>query len=336
MRVTGVGPLLAASILDPLYQTLGSLLAAFYAAAPSFGLAIVLLTVTVKVAMIPLTAKQIRSSQEMQRVAPQLKALQAKYKGDRQKLNEETMKFYKEHKVNPLSGCLPLLLQAPLFIVLYRLILGLSKPPFEHVPHGSAIFDALVASSGSMVSWGMDLSLKAGDAVGFAAALPFYLLIALVVATGFYQQRQMAARLPKEGMNAQMMMIGKILPVFMGFISLSIPAGVVLYFIASNLWQIGQQAVTFRNFPPPDATPAEGTPNGKEPKAKPAAKTATKPAAKSTSRAKPAPKISGRATPPKASRNGAKPAKGDDPADGGTARRQGAGRRTPEKPEKGG
>jgi len=86
---------------------------------------------------------------------------------------------------------------------------------------------------------------------GFGSALPYYVLIAITVATGYYQQRQMSARLPKDSVNNQMQMIGKIFPVVFGFISFSLPAGVVLYFIVSNLWQVGQQAITFRKFPPP-------------------------------------------------------------------------------------
>src|SRR4029077_16973 len=83
---------------------------------------IILLTIVVRLVLYPLTVKQTKSMQAMQRVPPEIKRLQAKYKNDRQKLNEEMMKFYKENKVNPLSGCLPLILQLPLFIVLYRLI----------------------------------------------------------------------------------------------------------------------------------------------------------------------------------------------------------------------
>src|SRR5206468_6523044 len=87
---------------------------------------IVVLTVAVRLLLFPLTAKQTKSMQAMQRVQPELKRLQAKYKNDRQKLNEEMKKFYKEHQINPFAGCLPLILQMPLFIVLYRLILELT------------------------------------------------------------------------------------------------------------------------------------------------------------------------------------------------------------------
>jgi len=249
-----VRPLLAAFwILDPIYDTMGRVLAFFYSVIASYGVAIALLTVTVRIFLIPLTAKQVKSQQAMQRIQPELKRLQAKHKNDRQKLNEEMMKFYKENKVNPLAGCLPILLQAPLFIVLYRLILDLShKDGPKHVPRDSKLFTSLVESGGAMVSWGIDLS-KTATSVGGSKVALYYVLIALTVATGYFQQRQMTARLPKDAINPQMQMITKVFPIIIGVVSFSVPAGVVVYFIVSNLWQIGQQAVTFRAFPPPHA-----------------------------------------------------------------------------------
>lgn len=244
-------PMLAFWILDPIYSAMGSVLAFFYSVVASYGVAIALLTVTVRIFLIPLTTKQVKSQQAMQRIQPELKRLQAKYKNDRQKLNEEMMKFYKENKVNPLAGCLPILLQAPLFIVLYRLILDLSDDGGpKHVPSDSKLYTSLLESGGEMVSWGFDLAKAASSVSGFGNALPYYLLIAITVATGYFQQRQMTSRMPKDGMNQQMQMVAKIFPVIIGFVSLSVPAGVVVYFIVSNLWQIGQQAVTFKIFPP--------------------------------------------------------------------------------------
>jgi YidC/Oxa1 family membrane protein insertase len=251
-----VASLLAAEkfwILDPLYVSLGTLLAWFYSIAHSYGLAIVLLTVVVRLATFPLTAKQARSQQELQRLQPELKRIQAKYKNDRQKLNEEMMKFYKENHVNPFGGCLPVIVQFPVLIVLYRLILGLIDTPPKHIPETSAMYTALVESGGEMVSFGMDLAKKAGEVSG-AKQVPFLILIALVMATGYYQQRQMTARLPKESRNSQMVMIGKIFPLMFGLISWTIPAGVVVYFLASNVWQIGQQAFMFRKMPPPPSS----------------------------------------------------------------------------------
>ena len=308
---------LAFWILDPIYGAMGRVLAFFYSVVASYGVAIALLTVTVRIFLIPLTTKQVKSQQAMQRIQPELKRLQAKYKNDRQKLNEEMMKFYKENKVNPLAGCLPILLQAPLFIVLYRLILDLShKDGPKHIPTSSKLFTSLVESGGEMVSWGIDLSKAASSVSGFGSALPYYLLIAITVGTGYFQQRQMTARLPKESINPQMQMIGKIFPAIIGFVSLTVPAGVVIYFIVSNFWQIGQQAVMFRAFPPLhlSAGDADGK-GGKGDDDKPAAKGGRGGAVGTNgsrnargsggragggaAKAKPAPKQSGRAQPPK-------------------------------------
>ena len=351
------------SVLEPIYTVMGAVLAWFYNLVPSYGMAIILLTVAVRLVLFPLTTKQARSMQAMQKLQPEMKRLQAKYKNDRQKLNEEMMKFYKEHNVNPLAGCLPLVLQMPLFIVLYRLIHDLTKvvivgaivvggvPSTEalagaqvthvqfhgvgrtaakivgdkvthatltgdvevngrvvgklagakvddgivhgpsksdpvtvadttgkkigtiegltvdggrlvakpkHIPKGSKLTLALQRHPGHMQSWGIDLAKRPGDAgkAGVGGAWPYYLLVIAVVASGYYQQRQMTARTPASAQNQQAQMMGRIFPAFFGLISLSIPAGVVVYFIASNLWQIGQQAWIFRE---QDAAKAKGS-----------------------------------------------------------------------------
>jgi YidC/Oxa1 family membrane protein insertase len=271
-------------ILDPLYAALGHTLTWFYGLVGDYGVAIVLLTIAVRILLIPLTIKQIRSMQAMQRLQPEIKRLQQKHKDDRQKLNEETMRFYKENKVNPLSGCLPLLLQMPLFIVLYRLINDLAPKTAEgtvgeprHIPADSELYRALVQEAGKMKSWGMDLAERATDVHGLGTAWPYYLLIAFVVATGWYQQRQTTARQAADGaLNQQAQLMGKIFPIFFGFISLTIPAGVVVYFAASNVWQIAQQAIMFRNktaptgdakLPKPAAKPEP--PKGTKPEVKP-------------------------------------------------------------------
>lgn len=243
-------------ILDPLYNALGGILSAYYAVIPHYGVAIILLTATVSLIRMPLVSKQVKSQQEMQRIQPEIKRIQAKFKSDPQKRNEELMRVYKEHDVNPLASCLPLLLQMPLFIVLYRLILDLAHDPPKHLPQPSRLFNSLVDDMGDMPAFGMDLADRASDMTG-GGVVAVGILIVLVVATGFYQTRQMQARLPKESMNTQMAMVGKVMPVMFGVISFTIPAGVVLYFLISNMWQIGQQAYMYRHGPP-GGTPPKG------------------------------------------------------------------------------
>src|SRR5215218_4515868 len=128
-------------MLDPLYEAFGNALAFFYALIPNLGVAIILLTIAVMLVLFPLTAKSARSMLAMQRLQPEIKKLQAKHKGDRQKLNEEMMKLYQEHKVNPLGGCLPLVVQFPVFISLFHVLRNLSA-----VPEGSALFKAIEAA----------------------------------------------------------------------------------------------------------------------------------------------------------------------------------------------
>ncbi|MBM3671409.1 MAG: YidC/Oxa1 family membrane protein insertase [Actinobacteria bacterium] len=259
-------------MLDPLYDAIGWLLSLFYSVVPNLGVAIILLTFTVMLILYPLTAKQAKSMMAMQRLQPEIKKLQAKYKGDRQKLNEEMMKLYQEAKVNPLAGCLPLLAQMPIFISLF----GVLRDPQKYVPRTgslSGLRDALCAGFGDFVGrcgdtvgrtlaqafpefergdkfvnhlefLGIDLQLTATDPHGgFFDALPYFLLVVLVMLTGYLQSRQAQKRTPvtNKGMGTLM----KVLPVFFGLISLNFPAGLVLYFFVSNLWRLGQQEVIF-------------------------------------------------------------------------------------------
>jgi hypothetical protein len=132
-----------------------------------------------------------------------------------------------------------------------------AKP--KHIPAHSELAQALDRHPGQMESWGIDLAKKASGVKGFGSALPFYILVLLTVVTGYYQQRQMTARTPPDAQNQQAQMMGKIFPLFFGFISLNIPAGVVVYFVVSNTWQIGQQAVVFRSLDRANPPPAGGS-----------------------------------------------------------------------------
>ncbi|HET9772858.1 MAG TPA: membrane protein insertase YidC, partial [Acidimicrobiia bacterium] len=179
-------------------------------------------------------------------------------KNDRQKLNEEIMKFYKENKINPMAGCLPLVFQMPVFFALFRVL----SDPEKHIPTDSKLFEAFCGGASSagdckdpkgLEFLGMDLGEAASRvAGGFTDALPYFLLIALVVVTGYLQFKQTQSRQTSQA-NPQMAMMGKIFPVMFAFISYSMPSGVVLYFLVSNAWQIGQQALIFRTMPSPVA-----------------------------------------------------------------------------------
>jgi YidC/Oxa1 family membrane protein insertase len=246
--------LAAGSPFDPVYNFFGAILAFFYSIIPNLGVSIILLTVLVMLVLFPLTAKQAKAMMSMQRAQPEIKKLQAKYKNDRAKLNEEMMKFYQENKINPLAGCLPLLVQMPIFLALFRVM----REPYKHIPKSSDLYAAFctggpkntlhmhecnlpkVGLPNPQYFLGMDLSVHATAVTGgFLDALPYFILVGLVIVTGFVQARQSRRNAPN--MNAQMAMITNILPIGFGLFSLQFPAGLVLYFLISNLWRLGQQ-----------------------------------------------------------------------------------------------
>lgn len=258
------------SLWNSLVDGMGAILAFLYSVIPNYGFAIIGLTVLVRLALFPLTAKQARSMQKMQLIQPELKRLQAQYKNDRQKLNEEIMKFYKENQVNPMAGCLPLVLQMPIFFALYQVLIS----PQKRLPTDSKLYQAFCGDltieackdPKGLKFLGMDLGQRASEvAGGFVDALPYFLLIALVVVTGYLQFKQTQSRQTSQA-NPQMAIMGKIFPVMFAFISYSLPSGVVLYFLVSNAWQIGQQALIFRTMPAPPASAGTVTATGSAPR----------------------------------------------------------------------
>src|SRR5499427_3233086 len=142
---------------------MGWLLAFFYSIIPNAGISIILLTVLVRLILFPLTAKQAKSMIAMQRAQPEIKKLQAKYKNDRQKLNEEMMKFYKENQINPLGGCLPLLAQMPVFIALYQTLRDIQ----HFIPSSSSMYADICSGKGcktvSLDFFGMNLTQSASS-----------------------------------------------------------------------------------------------------------------------------------------------------------------------------
>ena len=181
-----------------------------------WGMSIIALTVIVRTLMIPLTYKQIKSMQAMQQLGPEIKALQAKYKGDRQRLNQEMMKFYKENNVNPLGSCLPLVLQMPVFISLFYLLKS------EGNIQGGFFFIT-------------DLTAKATGPV----------LVVLIV---LYIVSQVASTLimtPPTADNTQRR-IFLLLPFFFVVFIIRFPAGLILYWITTNTWTVGQSYVVRR------------------------------------------------------------------------------------------
>ncbi|MGD9797017.1 MAG: YidC/Oxa1 family membrane protein insertase [Acidimicrobiia bacterium] len=262
-----------------MFDALAGALAFFYDVWPSYGGAIFLFTIAIMVALSPLSIKSTRSMIRMQRVQPELKKLQTMYKDDRETLNREMMAFYQANNINPFSSCLPLLLQMPVFFVLFQVLQGLTKKDdtghFDprYLSEDSALASALRAST-KMMSFGMDLSKSALTELkdeGLVTALPFFVLVVLVAGTQWYQQRQISGRRGAVAINPQQQMMTKILPFIIVPFALSFPAGLVVYYVTSNLVRVGQQALVTQLenrssapdivIPPPSAPPAGSAKN---------------------------------------------------------------------------
>jgi YidC/Oxa1 family membrane protein insertase len=240
-------------IWNGLQELLGGILSFFYDLVPNFGVAIILLTILIGLILFPLTLKQTRSMKAMQEIQPEVKRLQKEMKHDRQAQQQAMMELYREKGVNPAAGCLPLILQMPIWFALFNVLRSFgSSNPQKWVPADSALHDAveLAQQGGNQLDflW-MDLTITPSDAfnLGFATAIPYLLVIALVMITAYWQQRQTMARATANNGGQQQQQPGqavmKIFPFFFGFISFSLPAGLVVYFAASQAFRIGQQAL---------------------------------------------------------------------------------------------
>ena len=185
---------------------------------------------------------------QMQRLQPEMRKLQVQYKDDRQKLNEELMAFYKENNLNPLGGCLPLLLQTPIFIILYNVISGLTRigPDGTFLPkylHPSSQMFQDLNHTDEMMAFGIDLAISASTALsdGFVEGLPYVVMVAIVALSSYYQQKQIQGRNPNAEMPPQQKMLMRVFPAMFVVIAFVSPAALVVYFVTSNLYRIGMQ-----------------------------------------------------------------------------------------------
>jgi YidC/Oxa1 family membrane protein insertase len=184
--------------------------------------AVVVLTILVRMLLVPLTVRQIHSMQNMQRFAPQMKEIQKKYKGDRQKQNEELMRFYKEHNINPAASCLPMLLQIPVFISLYFVLRNFAN----HPPTGNLEWMGLVSITDKATEhWG-----------------PLLLVVYVVsqMASTYFMSTTM------DKTQRYLMMA---LPLFFVAFIINFPAGLLIYWVTTNLWTVGQGLITRRLVP---------------------------------------------------------------------------------------
>jgi YidC/Oxa1 family membrane protein insertase len=212
------------ALLQPLEHFFRHILNGLHQFGLPWAWAIVALTVIVRMILVPLTVKQIHSMQNMQRHAPQMKEIQKKYKGDRQKLNEELMKFYRENNINPAASCLPLAAQIPVFIGLYYTLRTFAK----HPPPGDLSWLGFVPDISQHVT-----SHWSG-----------YVLLAVYVASQLASTYFMGGTMQR---SQQVMMY--ILPFAFIFVIARFPTGLVLYWMTTNLWTVGQGLITRRLIP---------------------------------------------------------------------------------------
>jgi len=236
-----------ANPVQPLIDVFDSVLVFFHdTVGLSWGFSIIALTIVVRTALIPLTLKQFRSMQALQRLSPEIKALQAKYKDDRQRLNQEMMKFYQENKVNPFGSCLPLVMQLPVFFSLFYMLRKDLKidicGPEEHILKVAAEHGKTLTTIGcDQVDPGSAGFLFINDLTAKATGATLIVLIVLYVGSQLLSSVLMSVTADR---NQRFIMIA--LPfVFVPFIQ-GFPAGLILYWITTNLWTVGQQYVIRR------------------------------------------------------------------------------------------
>lgn len=216
------------------------------------------LVIVIRILLIPLFVRQIKAQRNMQILQPQVRELQKKYKGDRERLQKETMKLYQDAGTNPFASCLPILLQAPFLFALFRVLHGVSTD----TPRGA--FQShldLFESFERAEIFGAPLSSSFLDAENMQVRIIAVILVILMVATTFITQRQiMRKNMPPEALEGpyaqQQKILLYILPLVFAFSGVFFPLGVVIYWLTSNLWTMGQQLFVIRRMPAP-GSPAE-------------------------------------------------------------------------------
>lgn len=290
------------SFLDPLFGAVAFVLVHIHSAlAPIFGansgvswsLAIVLLTVAMRLVMYPLFAKGVRSQRAMQDIQPEMKALQAKYKDDKEKLNQEMMALWRERGANPVSGCLPLLLQMPIFLALFHTLRQI-KPMSGCNPNSLSCYSTDVPgfSQANIYSAAHAKIFRAPISADFRSSASFVhavggsltatkivcVVLGVLMAGSMYLQARQSMARTAPAASSQMAQTQKlmlyVLPVMFLVYGFTFPIGVMLYWLTSTVWSIGQQSVVYRRMAvapagPGTALPPAGPPPGAKPKPAP-------------------------------------------------------------------
>jgi YidC/Oxa1 family membrane protein insertase len=254
-------------ILTPLYWVISAILVGwhwlFSLALPEDGgaswvLSIIGLTLVIRAALIPLFVKQIKSSRNMQLIQPKVKELQKKYGHDREKLAQETMALYRETGTNPFASCLPLIIQMPVFLALFRLLDHAAKNKTGQ----GFLTDTLAASFGNAKLFGtipISATFLKNDNSLAVQILAAFLVLAMTATTFLTQRQLMTKNMPADAMSGQyaqqQKMLLYVLPVVFAVGGIAFPIGVLFYWTTTNLWTMGQQFYVIRRNPAP-GTPA--------------------------------------------------------------------------------
>ncbi|HEX2893462.1 MAG TPA: membrane protein insertase YidC [Marmoricola sp.] len=248
-------------IMTPLYYIISAVLVGFHkvfgavfgsTSGASWALSIIGLTVVIRAALIPLFVKQIKSSRNMQLLQPKVKELQKKYGHDREKLTQETMALYRETGTNPFSSCLPILVQMPIFLALFRLL--------NHAAHDQAK-GVLTATDVGRLSNAKIFGARIADSftttdLTSVKILAAFLVIAMTATTFLTQRQLMSKNMPADALSGpyaqQQKMLLYVLPLVFAVGGIAFPIGVLLYWTTSNLWTMGQQFYVIRNNPAPN------------------------------------------------------------------------------------
>ena len=249
------------AILNPLYNLVSGVIILFHKAlTPIFGkdsgvtwaLSIMGLVVLIRIILIPLFVKQIKSQRALTALQPHMKEIQKKYKDDRQKQSEEMMKLYKEHKTNPLASCFPILAQAPIFFSLFTVLNGIAK----NKPHGYLKGDYLVSAAQAKF-FGASISQSFLGSPETTVKIVTVILIFIMSATTFTTQRQLMTKgMPKmDSSNNMMLQQQKIMlyafPLIFAISGVNFPVGVLIYWSTTNFWTWGQQFYVIKRNPTP-------------------------------------------------------------------------------------
>lgn len=242
-------------IWSSLIKLVEQLLSMLYGITHNYGLAIILLTIIIRTIMYPLMQKQMISMRETQKIQPLMQEIQRKYKHDKERMNQELMRLYKEHKINPMGGCLPLIIQMPILILFFQVLRGFEYfvPNTEIIDGGFLWIKNVVEYQGEMVA-----GLAAPDQLfGVIGNYNIGILPILVGVSMYFQQKltmppvtvaSQSDSSSNPAFNTQKMM-GTIMPVMIAFISFSLPSGLSLYWFTSTLFDIIQKLVINKKEP---------------------------------------------------------------------------------------